>query len=54
MLNPLKKNTTMKKNYIAPNTEMTTYASMGLMEDPAIGFQTGSCGVATATYGQID
>ena len=54
MLNPLKKNTTMKKNYIAPNTEMTTYASMGLMQDPAIGFHTGSGDVATATYDQID
>ncbi len=44
----------MKKNYIAPNTEMTTYASMGLMEDPAIGFASGSGGVPTATYGQIE
>lgn len=32
----------MKKNYIAPNTEMTTWASMGLMLDPVIGFGSGS------------
>ena len=32
----------MKKNYIAPNTEMATWASMGLMADPIIGFATGS------------
>ena len=32
----------MKKNYIVPNTEMATWASMGLMQDPVIGFFTGS------------
>lgn len=32
----------MKKNYITPNTEMTTWASMGLMQDPVIGFASGS------------
>ena len=30
----------MKKNYITPNTEMTTFASMGLMD--SIGFATQS------------
>ena len=30
----------MKKNYIAPNTEMTTWASMGLMQAPQVGFAT--------------
>ena len=54
MLNPLKKITTMKKNYIAPNTEMASYASMGLMNDPIIGFASGSNGVPQATYDQID
>ena len=44
----------MKKNYIAPSTEMQTWASMGLMQDPIIGFATGSGGVPTATYGQIE
>ncbi len=34
----------MKKNYIAPNTEMTTFASMGLMEDIAFGMETVSGG----------
>ena len=37
----------MKKNYIAPNTEMQTWASMGLMQDPVIGFATTSSGPAT-------
>lgn len=32
----------MKKNYIAPNTEMTTWASMGIMQDPVIGLASGS------------
>ena len=30
----------MKKNYIAPSTEMATWASMGLMQN--IGFATNS------------
>ena len=33
----------MKKNYIAPNTEMTTWASMGIM-NPEIGFAACSGG----------
>lgn len=46
----------MKKNYIAPSTEMATWASMGLMQDnnPIIGFASGSNGVPHATYEQID
>ena len=44
----------MKKNYIAPNTEMASYASMGLMQDPNIGFLLGSGGVQKANYDQID
>ena len=32
----------MKKNYITPNTEMTTWASMGIMQDPVIGLASGS------------
>ena len=36
----------MKKNYIAPSTEMTTWASMGLMNDPQIGFAATSTGNA--------
>ena len=35
----------MKKNYITPNTEMTTLASMGLME--GIGFATNAASCAT-------
>ncbi|MBR6018323.1 MAG: hypothetical protein IK073_06850 [Paludibacteraceae bacterium] len=27
----------MKKNYIAPSTELATWASMGLMQGPSIG-----------------
>jgi hypothetical protein len=45
----------MKKNYIAPNTEMQTWASMGLMQDPVIGFATTSAGTpATVGMDQID
>ena len=45
----------MKKNYIAPNTEMASYASMGLMQDnPQIGFASGSNGTPTVGYDQID
>ena len=45
----------MKKNYIAPNTEMATWASMGLMQDPVIGFATGSCNnTPTVDYDHID
>jgi hypothetical protein len=44
----------MKKNYIAPNTEMQTWASMGLMQDPVIGFATTSGGPATTGYDNID
>lgn len=44
----------MKKNYIAPTTEMQTWASMGLMQDPIIGFATGSGGTPTVGYDQID
>ena len=44
----------MKKTYIAPSTEMATWASMGLMQDPVIGFATTSCGPATTSYDNID
>ena len=44
----------MKKNYIAPSTEMETWASMGLMQDPVIGVATGSCGTPTVDYDNID
>lgn len=45
----------MKKNYIAPNTEMATWASMGLMQDPVIGFATGSGNnTPTVDYDHID
>jgi len=30
----------MKKNYITPNTEMTTFASMGLMDDITYGMNS--------------
>ena len=46
----------MKKNYIAPSTEMATWASMGLMQGPVIGVATVSVGTgasATATTGDI-
>ena len=45
----------MKKNYIAPNTEMTTWASMGLMQDPVIGFGSGIDGQQhTSNMGDIE
>lgn len=47
----------MKKNYIAPNTEMTTFASMGLMQQQ-IGFATitasGAAGGTYQTLGDVD
>lgn len=40
----------MKKNYIAPSTEMATWASMGLMQ-PGIAFATATAsGDAGETY----
>lgn len=46
----------MKKNYIAPSTEMATWASMGLMADPVIGIATVSGGGTgnPATTGDIN
>ena len=44
----------MKKTYIAPSTEMATWASMGLMQDPIIGFASASGGTPTVDYEQID
>ena len=44
----------MKKNYIAPNTEMTTWASMGLMQDPLIGIATGSGSTGVASTNDMD
>ena len=43
----------MKKNYIAPSTVAQTWTSMGLMQQPQIGFATGS-GAGTATTSDID
>ena len=43
----------MKKTYIAPSTEMETWASKGLMQAPVIGFATGST-PPTVDYDQID
>lgn len=37
----------MKKNYIAPSTEMATWASMGLMQ-PGIGISAASGGAGGA------
>lgn len=43
----------MKKNYIAPSTEMATWASMGLMQN--IGFATNAAsGGAGETYQTLD
>jgi hypothetical protein len=54
-LNLLKFLKDMKKNYIAPSTEMATWASMGLMQQPAIGIATTSAGdPATTSYDNID
>jgi len=40
----------MKKNYIAPSTELMDLASEGLMQAPTIGMATGSgAGPATAS-----
>ena len=44
----------MKRNYIAPSTEMQTWASMGLMQDPIIGFAAASNGTPTVDYEDID
>lgn len=44
----------MKKNYIAPNTEMATWASMGLMQAPVITVNTVSGGTGTGTTDNID
>ena len=44
----------MKKNYIAPNTEMATWASMGLMQTPSIGFASGSGNTSFNEAEQID
>ena len=44
----------MKKNYITPNTEMTTFASMGLMDDPIIGVAAGSGGAAVASTSEAN
>ena len=44
----------MKKNYIAPSTEMATWASMGLMADPQIGFASGSGGAVPTTSTTTD
>jgi len=37
----------MKKNYIAPNTEMLNFASMGLMQAPVISMAAGSPNAGT-------
>ena len=52
--NNSKCNRIMKRNYIAPSTEMQTWASMGLMQDPIIGFAAASNGTSTVDYDQID
>ena len=45
----------MKKNYITPNTEMTTFASMGLMEDITFAMETVSGGAsANATISEMN
>lgn len=38
----------MKKNYITPNTEMATWASMGIM-NPEIGMSSASGGAPVST-----
>lgn len=38
----------MKKNYIAPSTEMASWASMGLMQAPNIGMSSASGGAGGA------
>ena len=37
----------MKKNYMAPSMEIASYASQGLMQNPQIGFASGSGGTQT-------
>ena len=46
----------MKKNYITPNTEMTTFASMGLMADNiTFAMETVSGGASTnATISEMN
>jgi hypothetical protein len=36
----------MKKNYIAPSTQMATLASMGLMDGITYGINSTSCGTS--------
>ena len=43
----------MKKNYIAPSTEMATWASMGLMQSIAFATATAS-GDAGTVYQTLD
>ena len=44
----------MKKNYIAPNTEMLNFTSMGLMEDIAFATNAASGGAGGTTMQTID
>ena len=44
----------MKKNYIAPSTQMATLASMGLMDGIAFAMETVSgCGSVNATISDV-
>ncbi len=40
----------MKKNYIAPNTEAATWASMGLMQSIVFGTETASGAAPTQKW----
>ena len=44
----------MKKNYIAPNTEMATWASMGLMQNIGFATNAASGGASAPTYQTLD
>lgn len=44
----------MKKNYIAPSTVAATWASMGLMQEPQIGFAAVSGTPGSATISNKD
>ena len=43
----------MKRNYITPNTEMATWASMGIM-NPEIGMSSASGGAAPVSTSSME
>ena len=44
----------MKKNYIAPSTQMATFASMGLMDNITIGISSASGGATPVSTSSME